>query len=146
MTMPPSAAAGASWWQKLYQSGSSIRRLVITGAKYDALPLVSSLREGFAGAGIDADDSMIHSALWRTRPATAIVSTLASERPLRPYVFRSYQLPTGVKSMYPGQCKHTWLYHCRCLQAPWLRKKLLQKLLQELPFEARPRPWLPGLR
>ena len=89
-------------------------RFVMTGAKYEAKPLVSSLRESLANWGLNTEQPMIHAALEAGRPATAIVSTLSSERPLRPYIFRSYQLPAGVKSLYDGQCRHTWLQVVTC--------------------------------
>ena len=89
----------------------------MTGAKYDAKPLVTSMREGFESAGVNSEDVMIHGALMPGRPATAIVSTLSSERPLRPYIFRSYQLPPGVKGLFEGQCRYSWLDALRASSA-----------------------------
>ena len=90
---------------------------MMTGAKYDAKPLVTSLREGVESAGVNSEDAMIHGALMPGRPATAIISTLSSERPLRPYVFRSYQLPPGIKGLFEGQCRYSWLEALRASSA-----------------------------
>ena len=88
----------------LCSRGSSMKRFVLTGAKYDAQPLVTALREGLGGAGLACEDAMIDAALDLARPATAIVATLSSERPLKPYVFRSYQV-TSKTELCPGPAR-----------------------------------------
>ena len=90
-------AGGRSWWQMLCSRGSSMKRFVLTGAKYDAQPLVTALHAELCGKGLACEDAMIDAALDPARPATAIVATLSSERPLKPYVFRSYQVTSETK-------------------------------------------------
>ena len=93
----------------LCSRGSSMKRFVLTGAKYDAQPLVTALREGLGGAGLACEDAMIDAALDAARPATAIVATLSSERPLKPYVFRSYQVTSETRvSLCPARTKGLW--------------------------------------
>eukprot|EP00281_Chroomonas_sp_CCMP1168_P000924 CAMPEP_0206275422 /NCGR_PEP_ID=MMETSP0047_2-20121206/35751_1 /ASSEMBLY_ACC=CAM_ASM_000192 /TAXON_ID=195065 /ORGANISM="Chroomonas mesostigmatica_cf, Strain CCMP1168" /LENGTH=160 /DNA_ID=CAMNT_0053704845 /DNA_START=17 /DNA_END=496 /DNA_ORIENTATION=- len=90
----PASVTSTTWWQKLKQSGSSMRRVLMTGAKYDAGPLMVGLREAFDK--FDVETSMIDSALENETCRTAMVATVCSLRPLKPFVFRNYQLPPGV--------------------------------------------------
>jgi len=55
------AVGGGGWWQKLVASGSSMKRVLMTGAKYDASPLMQALTEGFGEA--EAESRMVESSL-----------------------------------------------------------------------------------
>ena len=103
-----------SWWTKLVQSGSSMRRVLFQGAKYDAGPLMQVLQSQFGEA---VSRRMIEASLDPHACKTAVVSTLVSERPIRPYVFRSYQLPPGMKESFPGRSSSTWLEAMRASSA-----------------------------
>jgi hypothetical protein len=50
----------------------------------------------------DVESCMIDSTLVPGVCKTAAVAALCSSRPLKPFVFRNYQLPPGVKSIFPG--------------------------------------------
>ena len=114
------AADGAKrgWWSKLMESSSSMTRVLFQGAKYDAAPLLEALETVF---GAWCHECMIENALEHRRCQTAIVSTLVSERPVRPYIFRSYQLPppgvSGLGEVFGGTCQHTWLEAMRASSA-----------------------------
>lgn len=111
-------AAKMGWWSKLMASSSSMKRVLFQGAKYDAAPLLAALKTVF---GSWSEQSMIEDALEDSRCKTAIVSTLVSERPVRPYIFRSYQLPpqsvSGLGEVFGGTCQHTWLEAMRASSA-----------------------------
>ena len=107
------------WWSKLMHSSSSMKRVLLQGAKYDAAPLLSALRAVF---GRWCEESMIDHALQRGCSQAAIVSTLVSERPVRPFIFRSYQLEPppatrGLDDVFAGSCQHTWLEAMRASSA-----------------------------
>jgi hypothetical protein len=114
------AADGAKrgWWSKLMESSSSMTRVLFQGAKYDAAPLMEALETVF---GPWCHECMIENALEHRCCQAAIVSTLVSERPVRPYIFRSYQLPppgvSGLGEVFGGTCQHTWLEAMRASSA-----------------------------
>ena len=100
-------------------SSSSMKRVLLQGAKYDAAPLLSALKAVF---GRWCEESMIDHALQRGCSKAAIVSTLVSERPVRPFIFRSYQLEPppatqGPDDVFAGSCQHTWLEAMRASSA-----------------------------
>ncbi len=46
-----------------------------------------------------------------------MVSTCCSQRPICPFVFRSYQHPPGTKLIFDGACRHSWLEALRATSA-----------------------------
>jgi hypothetical protein len=112
------AAIANGWWSKLMQSSSSIKRVLLQGAKYDATPLLTALRAVF---GAWCEQCMVDHALQRNCCQAAIVSTLVSERPIRPFIFRSYQLPqkgvSGLGEVFLGTCRASWLEAMRASSA-----------------------------
>ncbi len=82
--------------------------------RYDATPLMQALREGF---GPVAEARMVDASLETDTCHTAIVSAVCSTRPLRPFIFRTYQLPPGVDSSFVGSCKYQWLEAMRASSA-----------------------------
>lgn len=105
---------GMSWWQKVVASGSNMKRVVLSGCKYDHKPLCAGLRDQFGPA---VDQLMVDANVESGGLKIAVASTITSHRPIGPYLFRSYQLPPGAPDLFPGGCHYSWLEAMRASSA-----------------------------
>ncbi|XP_022877963.1 phospholipase A I isoform X2 [Olea europaea var. sylvestris] len=95
----PKDNEAASWREKLdqlYKSSSQSFRVVVHGSKHSADQFERLLKEMCA----DEDgDLLIESAVKRI-PKVFVVSTLVSDMPAQPFIFRNYQYPAGTPEAY----------------------------------------------
>ncbi|XP_064483417.1 calcium-independent phospholipase A2-gamma-like [Ornithodoros turicata] len=82
----------SSWW--------GTGRLVWNHAYYDTTTWVEAIKSVFL------DISLLETSRQATSPKMGAISVAANQPTLRPFVFRSYNLPPWVESHYYGSCKY----------------------------------------